>query len=46
MTRRYRFLRSIGCGVVTAAFIAALNELSNLPSNQVGFMHIIWEMED
>lgn len=46
MQRRYSFLRSIGCGVVTAAFISALNELSNLPPHQVGFMHIIWEMED
>lgn len=47
MKRRFKFLRErLGCGVVTAGFIAALNELSNLPANKVGVMHIIWTMEE
>lgn len=36
--RRYRYLRSIGCDFVTAAFIALLNEFSDLPPNQVGLL--------
>ena len=39
MRRRYRFLRKvIGCDILTAAFIAILNEFSDLPSNQVGLL--------
>lgn len=45
MKRRYKFMREVvGCGRVTAAFVAVLNELSDLPSHKVGFMHIIWDM--
>lgn len=36
--RRYRYLRSIGCDFITAAFIAFLNGLFDLPANQVGLM--------
>lgn len=36
----------MGFGTVTAGFIALLNELSDLPENKVGFMHIVWHMED
>lgn len=45
MRRRYRLMRSLGCDVLTAGFIALLNELSNLPPRYVRFMHIIWNME-
>lgn len=44
MKARYRFLRAIGCGFVTAWFIALLNELSDLPPNEVGFLGVVWEM--
>lgn len=45
--RRYHFLRhQLGCGVVTAAFIAVINEFSDLPANKVGVMHIIWTMQE
>lgn len=44
MKARYRFLRAIGCGVFTASFIVILNEMSDLPPNEVGFMGVVWEM--
>lgn len=45
MKRRYKFMREVvGCGRVTAAYIALLNEFSTLPAYKVGFMHIILDM--
>lgn len=44
--RRYSYLRSIKCDWLTAAFVAILNELSNLPAHQIGFMHVVWDMND
>lgn len=46
MKRRYRFFRRMGCDVIAAAFIAVLNEMSNLPPNMAGFMHILWNMDE
>lgn len=44
MRRRWRFLRAMGCDWLTAAVIALLNELSDLPPHEVGFMHLRWDM--
>ncbi|MDT3556324.1 hypothetical protein ROV95_09325 [Stenotrophomonas maltophilia group sp. msm1] len=45
--RRYRFLRhQLGLGPFTAAYVAALNEFSNLPPNKVGAMHLVWDMDE
>jgi hypothetical protein len=47
LRRRYRFVRDIlGCGVITSAFIALLNEASDLPPHKVGFMFYVWDMTD
>lgn len=47
MKKRWRFARDkLGLGWFDAAFLVALNELSNLPANKIGFMHIIWEMDN
>lgn len=46
MKRRYRALRKIGCGWFTSFVIAALNDVMNVPPNEVRFMHIIIELED
>lgn len=46
MKCRFRFLRAIGCDWVTAVFIAALNELSNLPAHEVGFMTWVHDMHE
>lgn len=46
MKRRYRFLRRIGCGPVTAAFIALLNEAVNVPANEIRFVTVTFDMDD
>lgn len=47
MKRRWRFARKhLGCGWFDAAFMVFLNEMSNLPANKIGFMHILWDMND
>lgn len=45
MRRRYRFLRLIGADILSAAFIAVLNEFSDLPPNKVGFMTWVVDMD-
>lgn len=45
MLRRYRFLRSIGADILSAAFIAVLNEFSDLPPNKVGLMTWVVDMD-
>lgn len=45
MRRRYCFLRSIGADILSAAFIAALNEFSELPPSYVGFMTWVVDMD-
>ena len=44
--RRYRALRTLGCGWFTSGFIAWLNFLFKVPENEIRFMHVIIEMED
>lgn len=46
MRRRYKFLRAIGCGWFTAAFIAAINELSDLPPYEVGLLTWVHDMRE
>lgn len=46
MRRRYRYLRAIGCDFITAAFIALLNEFSDLPPNMVGLLTWIETMPE
>lgn len=47
MGRRYRWLRGVlGLSRFNAAFIAVLNEFSDLPPHKVGVMHLIWDMEE
>lgn len=46
MKRRYRFLRAIGCGWFTSAFIVLINELSDLPPHKVGFMTWVHDMRE
>lgn len=45
MRRRYRWLRQVlWLSRFDAAFIAVLNEFSNLPPHKVGFMHLVWDI--
>lgn len=46
MKRRYQFLRAMGCGWFTSAFIALINELSDLPPNMVGFLTWVENMDE
>lgn len=47
LLQRHRFLRRrLGLGPFTAAYVAVLNEFSNLPPNKVGVMHLVWDMNE
>lgn len=46
MKRRYRFLRAIGCGWFTAAFIVFISEMSDLPPHKVGLMTWVHDMRE
>lgn len=43
---RYRYLRALHTGPVTAWFIACLNEWSNLPPTHVGFLTWVADMRE
>ena len=39
-------MRMIGCGVITSAFVALVNEISEIPPHMIGFMNWICDMDE
>lgn len=44
--RRYRFLRAMGADWLTAAFVAFLNAVVPVPSNEIRFLTVTIVMDD
>lgn len=42
---RYRALRRLGCGPVTAGFISALNWLCGVPPNRIVFLTVVIDLD-
>lgn len=42
---RYRTLRRIGCGPVTAFVVAFMNWARGYPANEIRFMHMTLEVD-